>query len=78
MKQRMNRAVSRPFPWLGMGVSRAFSIFSGAVRVASTSAKGLEKKATTRLGGTQLPRSSSSFASSSDERITFDAARKSP
>src|SRR3954465_1476386 len=54
MKQKMAIAVSHPFFVLGTGVMRAFSIRSGAVLAWSKSAKGFEKKASTRLAGTQL------------------------
>ena len=57
----------------------AFSIFSGAVRAASRSPKGLEKNATTLFAGTQLSRVISiGLAAGSSERTTWLAARKSP
>src|SRR4051812_25687682 len=79
MKRKMKVAVSQPFVGVGSGVNTALSITSGAVRAASRSAKGLEKKAITRLAGTQGSRVIvMGFAAGSSERTELVAARKSP
>ena len=79
MKAKMKIAVSQPLPELGTGVMSAFSILSGAVRAASRSANGFEKKAMVLFAGTQPARLiSTGFAAVSSERDTVVAARKSP
>src|SRR5215469_8527909 len=71
MKAKRQAAVSQPLCAEGTGVMSAFSIFSGAERAASRAAKGLEKKATTLLGGRQFSRvSSTGLAPKSSERTT--------
>src|SRR5580700_5738684 len=79
MKTKRHTATSQPLPAVGTGVTSALSIFSGAVRAASRSAKGLEKNPTTLFGGTQLSREiSSGLAVESSERKTVVAARYPP
>src|SRR5438045_1657092 len=56
MKVKRHIAVSQPLCASGTGVTSAFSIFNGAVRAASRSANGFEKKAMTLFAGTQLSR----------------------
>src|SRR5271166_5244948 len=56
MKTNRQMAVSQPLEEDGTGVINAFSIFNGAVRAASRSAKGFEKKATILLCGKQPSR----------------------
>src|SRR5271170_8090088 len=56
MKMKRQMATSQPLCSLGTGVMSAFSIFNGALSAASRLANGLEKKATTLLGGTQFAR----------------------
>ena len=78
MKTKIKIAVSQPLPDDGIGVSRAFSIVSGAVVAACRFAKGFLKNASTALEGTQLPLSIFRTAPRSVERTTGVAARKSP
>src|SRR6267154_3522879 len=79
MKTYRQMAVSQPFWAEGTGVISAFSIFNGAVRAASRSAKGFEKNATTLFTGRQPSRLISiGLAARSSERATVVAARKSP
>src|SRR5208283_2774521 len=54
MNVNRQSASNQPLSWLGTGMIRALLIFNGAVSAASTSANGLEKKATILLSGTQL------------------------
>src|SRR4051812_13974824 len=78
---KMKRVIATIQPWLaaGTGVTRAFSIFKGAVRAAPRSPKGLEKKAFTRLPGTAASRViSMGLAAGSSDRTAWLAARKSP
>ena len=49
-------AVSQPLRVEGTGVTKACSIFNGAMRAASRLAKGLAKKAATLVAGTHLDR----------------------
>src|SRR4051812_7536141 len=71
MKTKRHTATIQPLCASGTGVMSAFSIFNGAVRAASRLANGLEKNATTLLGGTQLSRVISiGFAVLSSERTT--------
>jgi hypothetical protein len=49
-------ATRQPWPASGTRPIRVFSIFSGADRAASRSAKGFLKKASTLLAGMQLAR----------------------
>src|SRR5271155_4925679 len=79
MKKKRLIATSQPLWVLGTGVISASSILSGAVRAASKSPNGFEKKAITLLAGTQLARVISiGFEAMSSERATLVAARKSP
>src|ERR1035438_10320768 len=79
MKLKMNAAVSQPLRSLGTGVTRAFSMSRGAARACWMSAHGLEKNATTLLGGTHASREiRTGAAASSSERTALVAARKPP
>src|SRR5579864_1333575 len=72
-------ATIQPVRGSGTGLISALSIVRGALRAASRLPNGLEKKATTLLGGTQLSLVISiGFAAASSERTTWLAARKSP
>src|SRR5271154_7236191 len=79
MKTKRVMATLHPLRSLGKGVISALSILSGAWRAASRSPKGLEKNATTLLGGTALSRVILiGVAAVSSERAALVAARKSP
>src|SRR5258708_9789853 len=54
MKTKRLIATSQPLRAVGTGVINASSILRGALREASRSLNGFEKKATTLLAGTQL------------------------
>src|SRR5437764_2984057 len=78
---KMNSVIATVHPWLagGTGVISAFSIFSGAVRAASSFPNGFEKNAFTPFAGTQSSRLiSMGLAAGSSDRTARLAARKSP
>src|ERR1035437_6738308 len=59
VKTNRQTATAQPVRGEGTGVSKAFSIFSGAVRAAARLPNGFEKKATTLLAGAQVSRAGS-------------------
>src|SRR5271170_1419951 len=69
MNTKSVMATIHPLRGLGIGVIRAFSIFSGASRAALRLPNGFEKNATTLLAGTQVSRVISiGLAAGSSER----------